>query len=1300
MTLPNKSLIICILGLLHSQFFLANETVIIRKRLQWTGLNGAGASEQSLPECSESTPVAAFSQLPTIVHREKLTSFSRIERVDIQVVGAQTGSMGPMTRSQKAVITEDWQHITHITDARGVPYLILELLPIRRNGSAFEFLTEVEVSIELISTPRANLRSLQFAEQSALSEGTWYKLAIARDGVYKIDKNTLTQLGIDIASLNPQSMNVYGNGGQLLPSDNALPRYDDLQKCAIYVEGEADNVFQDSDYLLFYGKGPDTWSLEPESSTGKSRWEHKKHYYSDSAYYFLRIDDIEPKRIGTAPSTDQPETHAINSFQDYQFIEADIYNIGRTGREFFGEQYDINTSGSYSFSMPNLDNSKSAMLEARLVVRSPGGSSNWTVSSGGQTGSTAPVTTGDGVLSAVAGADDVVLQYNPTGSSITVDLDFNKYSNTAEVLGWVDYIRVNATRALSMTGTQLRFRDTTGVGPGNVGRFQLGNAASLHRIWDISNYIEPALVDFTSNGTTAEWKTANDQLHEYIAFANSGYLSPAPRGQVTNQNLHALSDIDLVIVSAPAHRSSAEALAEIHSALGTSVVVVSQEELFNEFSCGNPDVTAVRMFMKMLYDRAGGDASRMPENLLMFGDGDFSNNKGYGAFAGANAIIYETSESLSPAWSAVSDDYFVFLSDDDDEESSNLLDCGVGRIPASDAAEGSAYIEKVKAYIAQNTSSTGGASCLGDEEQSPYGAWRNILTFVADDQDGNGGPNEQIHLRDADELSALVKERYPEYDVAKVYMDAYKQESTPGGERYPEGEDAIRNRVQNGTLLVTYLGHGGERGWAHERILDLNTISSWTNKYRLPVFLTATCELARYDDPGFNSAGEILVMNPNGGAIAMLTTTRVVFAGSNMEMDLAFFDVALEDDAINNLTLGMINMLTKNGVNPSNSSKPNFSLLGDPSLKMTYPKFNIVTTAINGTPIESFSDNLKALQEVEFSGYVADAQGNKLTGYSGFIYPTVFDKLTRVFTQNNDFDGSNGIVQEYDVFNKNIFKGKASVNNGDFSFKFVVPYDINYTVDTARVSYYSVSGNVDAHGYSQDFRIGGSLEGAELNKVGPEISLYLNDTLFVSGGVSDTRPIFLARLLDENGINTVGNGIGHDLTAILDNDSQNPIVLNEYYETDLDTYKSGEVRYQLPELAEGNHTISLKAWDVHNNSSTGSLDFVVAENSTIALEHVLNYPNPFTTHTDFYFEHNQVCTALEVRLQVFTIGGKLVKTIEQQVLQDGYRSQPIPWDGTDDYGDRIGKGVYVYRLEVRNEAGQTAEQYEKLVILK
>jgi hypothetical protein len=1034
MKLRLKTLIICIISSSLTSFSQERETILLTKKLQWNENAGltTDASEELMFE--ESMPAEGFGGLPSIVHRQPLKSFGRIISVTIQAISTEPVRKALDTNSIH-FLKNDWQYKASITDARGEPYIVLQVLPLRKSSQSIEKLVEGEIAIEWERSAKPNIKAINFASQSVLSEGNWYKIAIARDGVYKIDKNTFSQLGVNINSLSPQSINVYGNGGQLLPADNSIARYDDLQKCAILFQGEEDNIFQDNDYILFYGKGPDTWNRTFNTNDNISHWTHEKHYYSDSAYYFIRTDDTEPLRIQTSPTIDAPSTNTIRSFQDYQYIESDLYNIARSGREYYGEQFDVNTTGSFTFNVPNIRTDVPALLEAAVVVRSIGGASNWTVTAGGISEQTPATTTGNGVISAFASAQYVSIPFTPSGTNSTINLQFNKYSNTAEVIGWLDYLRLNATRNLDMTGSQMKFRDTLSVGPNNIGLFQLGNAASVNQIWDVTDLLNPRRMTTTTFGGTVEFIASTSELHEYIAFANSGYLIPKPIGAVANQNLHALSNIDYVIVAAPTHRASAEALAGIHTSLGTTTLVVSQQEIFNEFSCGNPDVTAIRMLMKMLYDRAEGNEELMPKNLLLFGDGAYNQNRGLSSFNGSNVMLYETTESLRPLYSAVSDDYYVLLSDDDDESSLKMLDAGVGRIPASDFSEGSAYVEKVRAYLAQNSTPNGGASCLGEETQSPYGSWRNLVVFVADDQDGNGGANESFHLNDADELADTMSSRYPEFDLAKIYLDAFKQESTPGGERYPEAEEAIRNRVQNGCLLVTYLGHGGERGWSHERILDLNTISSWSNMNRLPVFLTATCELARFDDPAVNTAGELLVMNPDGGGIAMLTTTRVVFAGANMAMNRAFYEVAFEDDNISNLTLGKINMLTKNGVSPSNSSKPNFSLLGDPALKLVYPKYNVVTTAVNDSLITESIQDLKALQEVKMSGHLEDESGNKLTTFNGFIYPVVYDKQSTVYTLNNDFDGTLGSVQEFKSYNKIIFKGKASVINGDFSFQ-------------------------------------------------------------------------------------------------------------------------------------------------------------------------------------------------------------------------------------------------------------------------
>ncbi len=1291
-----KPSFLLIISLLACVQFYGYETIHLTKKLQWTDLDKSKTASSYDLDFENSTRLEEFGDLPAIYYCKQVSGYFEVASTRFSNEVIASLSEGILFGKEKKSITDSWKVIANVSQGAGNWYLTVAILPIRSSdGRSYERLLSVDIDIDLTAAAAPSSRALTFAANSVLSEGRWFKFAIARDGVYKLDKNFLTQLGINTDELNPTQLNIYGNGGQLLPELNSAARYDDLAKCAIQVVGEADQSFENSDYVIFYGKGPDSWNEKYDTEVGRKIMVQTKHYYSDSAYYFIRIDDTDPKRIQSLTEVTAPATHTITKFQDYQYVENDLYNLAKSGREYYGEEFNSGIlSMNFGFNFPNVTTDP-ASITANVAVRSMVTPSTLNLNCAGQILALTPGATSDGAVASFAREDAGSKNFNPTAANTIVTASFTQ--SNADALAWLDYITLNVTRNLGMAGSQIRFRDSLSIGAGNIGLFQLTNATGLYQIWNVSDYTTPMLQPFAVNGTTAEFKSATDFRQEFIAFNNNGYLVPTAVGPVPNQDLHALSNVDLVIIATPAHMDAAQQLAELHAAHGTTAAIASPLQVFNEFSSGNPDVIAFRMLMKMMYDRAGGNVDQRPQNLLLFGDGDYSLTKGIKNQLGNTVLVFETNNSLSPTSSSCSDDYFVFLEDISNGSNLNLLDAGVGRIPASNTAEGLGYVDKVRIYMSENTTTTGGASCLGDATESPYGPWRNVVVFVADDQDGSGGGSEPGHLNIADEMAEdSLYFHYPEYDVVKIYADAYTQESTPGGERYTGVEDAIRNRVQNGALLVAYAGHGGERGWMHERCLNLSTISNWTNKTKLPVFFTATCELARYDDPEFNTAGELLVMNPNGGAIAMLTTTRIVFSGANDEMNRKFFDVAFNDQNINDLTLGKLNMIMKVNVSDGNSSKPNFSLLGDPALKMSYPKYEVYTTHINGIPVDQFNGTLQALQEAEFTGYIGDPAGNKLNDFNGFVYPTVFDKKTTVYTQNND----GGIVQQFKTFNKNIFKGKASVNSGDFTFKFVVPYDINYTVGLGRVSYYAVAGNRDAHGYYANFNIGGSLNGAQLNTVGPEIELFMNDTLFVSGGITSTNPILIGQLKDENGINTVGNGIGHDITAVIDADTQNPLILNEFYETNLDTYQQGEVRYQLTELTPGEHNLTLKAWDVHNNSSTSSLSFLVAENSTIALEHVLNYPNPFTTNTQFMFEHNQACTQLDVRIQIFTVSGKLVKTLEHHSHENGYRVDGITWDGTDDFGDRIGKGVYVYKVEIQNELGDKAEQYEKLVILK
>ncbi|HNR56157.1 MAG TPA: peptidase C25, partial [Flavobacteriales bacterium] len=373
----------------------------------------------------------------------------------------------------------------------------------------------------------------------------------------------------------------------------------------------------------------------------------------------------------------------------------------------------------------------------------------------------------------------------------------------------------------------------------------------------------------------------------------------------------------------------------------------------------------------------------------------------------------------------------------------------------------------------------------------------------------------------------------------------------------------------------------------------------------------------------------------------------------------------------------------------------NFCLMGDPSLRLALPRNSLSITSITdtlGAPV----DTLKALSTVRISGFVDDGSGQPMQDFNGVVVPIVYDKSQQQFTLAND--GGNPFP--YQLRKNVMYRGRATVTNGQFSFTFVVPRDINYQVGSGRVSCYAENATTNACGFTNDPLVGGTATDVAADGSGPQVDLYMNDDNFVSGGITDENPLIFAKLFDENGINTVGSSIGHDLLAVLDESTDQAIVLNDLYQADMDTYKSGEVRYRLSELAEGGHTIRLKAWDTFNNSSEATTDFVVASSEGLALDHVLNYPNPFTTYTEFFFEHNRPCTNLEVQVQVFTVSGRLVKTLSRQLACEGYRSEGLAWNGLDDYGDKLGRGVYVYRLNVTTPDGERAEKFEKLVILR
>ena len=1142
--------------------------------------------------------------------------------------------------------------------------------PIIYNKSLGKYQKVVKYKIEVVTQKATPIfkNNKAFSSNSVLSSGDWYKIAVLQEGVYKLSYQFLKNMGIDIDNLNPNDFKLYGNGGGMLPELNSDYREDDLQQNAVHVEGGLDGVFDPTDYVLFYGQSPHSWTLD----TLTSLYHHQMNKYSDSTYYFITFSNTGegPKRILTQASDPSP-TRSSNTFNDYAYYEKDQVNLIKSGDMWFGELFDIQTSYDFVFNFPNID------VSAPLTVHFTGAARSSltsvfavTAGSGAVNSSVSSVNTTQ-FHAQYADLGNGIITTNPSGDIVNVNISYNKPN--AEAVGWLNELELNVRRNLIHSGSQMFFRDIQSVGIGNVSTFNVGNGSGIDKVWEITDPFNIKEQSTTMVGNSLTYSLSTQSLREFVAFTSNYNTQVFSLGSVENQDLHGISQTDMIIVSHPSFLSQSDQIAQYHrDEDGLDVTVVTPQQIYNEFSSGSQDLVGIRDFIRMLYER--NLSAAIPKYLMLVGDGSYDNKN---RITGNTNFIpcYQTPESMKVIGSLVSDDYFGLL---DPSEGTWILpefvDIAIGRLCVKSQEEANNVVNKILNY---NTRST-----MDD--------WRNKITYVADDED-----NDQ-HMSQADGIAGVVELNEKDFNLNKLFSDAFPQESTPGGTRYPDVQKGISEAVENGSLIVNYTGHGGEVGWAEERILTVSQINGWANTTAFPLFITATCEFSRWDDPARTSGGELILLSPHAG-IGLMTTVRLVFSIPNRDLNEDIYNVMFTP--INNRmpTMGEVFLQAKN-LNVSVANNRNFTLLGDPALKLAYPVHDVATTKINGVVLSS-TDTIKALSRVTFEGEVQDENGNKLTNFNGVVTPVVFDKEKQIVCLNND-NPSDTLPFLFNLQTSKLFKGKVSVVNGDFSYTFVVPKDISYNYGQGKLSYYAENQIEDANGSYNDFYIGGIADNYDADDVGPEIELYMNDENFVFGGITDDSPILLANISDVHGINMVGNGIGHDIIAVIDDKDGEPFVLNDFYEADLNSYQNGKIHFPFTDLDEGRHKLRLKVWDVYNNSSEATLEFVVVKSNDIKLERVYNYPNPFTTYTEFWFEHNQPSKQMFAQVQIFTVSGKLVKTLEKNVFNDGYRSTSITWNGLDDYGDRIGRGVYVYKLKVRTENFSTAEKYEKLVILR
>lgn len=1141
-----------------------------------------------------------------------------------------------------------------------------------------------------------------------LSSGTFFKIKVDKSGIFKITTQFLKDNGINTANINPKNFRIYGNGGIMLPEFNQDIKYSALQENSIQVVGEDDNVWNDADYALFYAQGPNGYNLYNTSNgngikrreTRNDRPENLKNIYEDFSYYYINFDKGAGKRVQNI-DLNLPTTPLISRYDDYQVINTDQKNLLKVGRIWVEDQ-SIITEKTLTFNLNSpIQGSDLIRYKTQVIGHSSQGNSmGFSINNQNPLTDTSSSTDSDfhpfrysGTISNLSG-NQITIKYNPN-ISINPNGSFH-----------LDYVEVQYKEDLKFNGSQMNFRDyslQTGTNT-NYG-FTISPTANMEQVWDVSDITNANRRVNKAGGTGAfsfAYTTSNpDFNNEFVAFRADAAFTPQFVERINNQNLSALQNVDYLIIAPPEMMSQAQRLANYHQTKNNyNVQIVDPAKIYNEFGSGSRDLTAIRDFVTKLNTPLGS-----LKYVFVLGDASFDYKN---RIANNSNIVssYQSEESSDFIASFVTDDYIVMTKPQTDPFlSNNLPDLPVGRIPAANPTEATNMMDKTLAYY----NSLSGQS-------TPFGEWRMKLDFVVDDDNDGGTPFHTVMnntLTSTFEIPASTTLK--EYNVRKLYMDAFQSQSTAGGQRYPQVNQAISNDLGN-SLYLFYLGHGGINGWAQERVFTLNEIqnaNNFSNVYsRFPFVSTITCEFTLWDEPGTSSAGEQLMKLKQGGAAAMITSSRAVGVGYGLDFTNLYTKDIFElvnDDFI---PVGDAHLNAKK-LRPGDSNHLKVNLLGDPAMKLSRPQRLLVIDGIE-TPVPGL---IRGLDFVKVKGHINNSNGSTNTTFNGRVVINIFDKRLNKTTLNND--GGLTPVLQYTEEGSAIVKASGTAVNGVFTVEFYVPKDINYAVGEGRLLGYADNKSIDVFN-NQAVQVGDINPNGINDNEPPKVKLYMNNTNFANGGITDQNPMLLACVTDDTGINSTGSGIGHDITVYLDGQIINTVVLNDFYASGegngclspgLADYQKGNVTYPFRNLSVGQHQLTFKVWDINNNSTTETLNFEVKDEADqhLVINRPLNWPNPFTNKTYIHFEHN--CDdILDVNVQIYTITGKLVRTLSQPVVAEpflqGFRTprQAIEWDGKDDFGDTVAKGTYIFKIFAKSQNQEkckgSATAVEKMVLLK
>ncbi len=1100
---------------------------------------------------------------------------------------------------------------------------------------------------------------------SVLSTGTWYRFEAPTEGIYKITKSMLPNLGIDPNTVDPSTIKIYNNGGKALPENVNIQRPSDLEENAILYVGQNNGKFNDGDYILFYGRGTDFWDFD--TSSDAIRRSHDP--YSDHNYFWITSGGNPGKRMQIQQTLKISNPYIQPNSVAFADWEKDKININNSGREYMGDAYSAQGTRSLTY-LNSLDGFMSN-YPVNFVVRFIDGSSE-SVGLEVDENSTPIINqylNGFGSYEYSVGVPTILTgTYNGNLQNNQSVLKIIFTPTSSNSIGYLDYYEINYIRQLQAANDNIIFysKDTSSVIQYNLSGFSSSNI----QVFNVSDFANVKIMTDTVSGGDCSFQARETSGHvtKYIAVGSGNYLTPTNMVQMSNSNVHGVQPgAKYIIITDEKFADAAQRLQSYRqnqAAVKISTDIVYVDQIFNEFSGGLEDPTAIRDFIKYAYD----NWQVQPQYVLFFGKGtfDYKNVEGFGD----NYVpTYETEESFDEIYSYNTDDYMVSVDGND-----LITDLAYGRITVSNDNDANNIVSKIIQY----------------ENSSDKGTWRNLITLVSDDGWADAVYEGDEHTAPNETLANTIIPK--SFDLKKLYMAAYPVVLVSDGKRIPEGAQAIIDAINNGTLIVNYIGHGSPDLWAHEHIFETSvTIPQLhNNKY---FFLTAaTCNFGYYDMPNFQSGAEALLLDANAGAIGTFSSSRPVYSYDNHNLMYQLFEnLLLTPRDSNNLpiTIGQAVYLTKQVFSDVNSQK--YEILGDPTMRLLIPEYNASIDSIDGKNL-SANIQIKALSHVKINGEVRKIDNSPWTDFNGQGILTMYDSQRQVLLPA--IGNFPMIVQGGTIFN-----GMVSITNGKFAVNFTVPKDISYENQNGKVLIYYYNNSVDGLGYTNNIIVGGTDSTAVNNKVGPDIKIFFDDTTYHNAELVNPNSTLLVRLFDANGLNTTGTGVGHKLEGVLNDQISSPIDFTNYFTGDLNgNGKSGQISYKFDNLTPGNYKLQVTAWDVFNNFSTSTTNFTVVNGQGLQIQDVYNYPDPFKYSTTFTFQQN-LSQPLSVKIRIYTVAGRLIKQIEQNYVNDKFVK--IYWDGRDQDGDLIANGTYFYKITVNTLDGAfTKSVIGKMAIIR